>query len=174
MSFIFLNILLCLGLVVSAFVVDRKTNESHINGSIVNLILMLAIIFFSMALTIGLCLRGVKQFSLILGRVTFMFMGWFSVLSCEYLCLYPGRKRNGVLKLTRAVLFFIAFYIIFFVPNAFTTISVTKRNGLQIASGLVFRGSLSRVFPFSWLAFYNLIYRFAIPLFTCLMVLIRA
>ncbi len=168
------NFIISAVLIYTSFVVDKRESENKTAGNLVNLILFLGVVFFMMGTTLLLCMKGTRAISLICGRVTFMMMGWFSVLSCNYILLFPNYKKTSLMTLAQVVLFIGSFYVMFFAPNGFNSISVSYKGTVQIMSGLVFSGSLGRAFPFTWLSLYGIAYRIVIPFFVVLMVLVRA
>lgn len=173
MFFAFINFCIGLILVYSSFSVDRNNHGNASNGSLVNLLLFLAVIFFAMGGTIALCVKEYFQFALFAGRISYMLMGWFSVLCCNYLLLFPNYRRGKLMSVMQAVWFVFAAYIIFVAPNAFSTVSLQNR-GLKITSGIMFKGNLSRAIPCTWLEFFNVFYGIILPCFCVIMSLVRA
>ena len=95
MIYVFINILIGAILIFQSFRVDRLSNKHQSSSNLVNLVLFSSVVFFFMALTVFLTLKGTRQFALIAGRTTFMLMGWLSVSCCDYLLLYPNHNKTG-------------------------------------------------------------------------------
>lgn len=175
MIFVVINILVCAALVYASFHCDRSQKGSQTSGSLVNLLLLFAVIFFFMAMTILLCSKNYHSFALLAGRITYLLTGWFSVLLCCYLLLFPDYRRGRAMGFFQLAFFALAVYIIFFAPGGFESVSLSENGALQIGSEVMLKkGPLSSVFPVSWLAFYNILYRGIVPAFVSVMVLVRA
>lgn len=174
MIFAVINIIICAVLVYISFSIDKNVNGNSSNASLVNLFLFLGVIFFFMAVTIILCQRNSMQFALLSGRFTYLIMGWFSVSSCSYMLIFPDYKKLKFTALFQVLLFALAVYLVFFAPNAFSSISLADGNFLRISSGIIFNGKLAGAFDISWLTLYNFLYRVLIPAFVSVMVIVRA
>lgn len=196
MIFAVINIIICAILVYISFSIDKNVKGNSSNASLVNLFLFLGVIFLFMAITIILCLDNSVQHTLLSnpdgtqslhvelhnsfpaalfsGRFTYLIMGWFAVCSCSYMLVFPDYKKYKTVTFFQVLLFILAVYMVFFAPNAFTSVTLAKGNFLRISSGIVFKGKLSGAFNVSWLTFYNFLYRGLIPAFVCVMVIVRA
>ena len=174
MVFLILNALACGVLIAYSFTIDTDKSEKQLNSALINLILFAASLFGLMALTLALCFFAPSQLALLMGRITIMLMGWFSVKSCLYLLVFPGKQHSKTMRIMNWVLNIVAFYMVFFIPGSLTNISVSYEGKFQMTSGLVFGGRLGRELKLSWLSLFWSIYNFVIPLFIMLMTLVRS
>lgn len=175
MIFAVINILVCAALVYTSFHCDRNQKGNQSSGTLVNLLLLFAVIFFFMATAIFLCSKNYHNFGLLAGRIAYLLTGWFSVACCSYLLVFPDYRKNHVMGFIQFILFAFAAYIIFFAPEGFKSVSLSKNGALQIESGIMLKkGPLSSIFPVSWLAFYNILYRGIVPAFVSVMIFVRA
>lgn len=173
MIYVFINILIGVILIFQSFRVDRLSNKHQSSSNLVNLVLFSSVVFFFMALTVFLTLKGTRQFALIAGRTTFMLMGWLSVSCCDYLLLYPNHNKTGFMRFLKGILYIAALYIVFFAPNGINLFEYSS-TGFDIVSGLAIGGKFGYSLRLTWLNIYNLIYRGIFPGFISLMILVRA
>ncbi|WP_407400419.1 PP2C family protein-serine/threonine phosphatase [Treponema sp.] len=173
MIYAFLNVLIGVILVFQSFRVDRKSGKYQSSASLVNLVLFSSSVFFLMALTVFLTLKGTKQFALIGGRITYFLFGWFAISSCDYMLKYPEYKRTAFMKVMRFIFIVGAGYFAFFAPNGLNSFGYT-RDGFEIVSGFIFSRTLGRTFRVTWLSAFYTLYTVVFPAFVSLMVLVRA
>ena len=141
---------------------------------IVNSTLFLASLFGLMSITLAMCFFAPQQLALSIGKLTYLIMGWFSVNSCVFLYLFPDKEKKRKHYVVQWGLNIIAFILIFFVKGGgISNISITYDNTFQIASGLMFKGSVGRALMLTIFDFYIDTYLFAMPIFVSLMVLVR-
>lgn len=173
MIYCFINIFIGAVLVFQSFRADRQSTKNQSSSSLVNMILFSSMVFFSMGITVLLTLKGTKQFALISGRFSYMLMGWLSVFCVNYLLVFPDRAKTGFMKFFQVVLFILALYFSFIVPNGVNGVEFVNGE-FNIITGKVFTGKFGSEFKVTWLAAYSFIFRFAIPAFVSIMVLVRA
>lgn len=171
----YLNIL-TFGIAVLLFlfsiVVDRNVKQVKSNGYLVNLILLLSFLFAFLGVVSIFLFSSVKFVGTFLGKIMFVFIGWFSILSCNYLLLYPNYKKNKIIKLFQAVFFLIAAYIILFIPESIIKFVASDDGRYTLVSGIISDGYKGP--KLSWIAVYNIIFKMVVPAFVCLLVLVRA
>ena len=180
--FIILNVFISVVLVTLSFAIDSDANVrssskrrvvSKEANSTVNLILFLSSLFALMAVTIALCIWAPRQLSLLVGRITFMLMGWFSVNCCYYMLTYPTGEKSKVLTALQWIFYVLAAYLVFR-KNGLNSINVDYNSNFVISSGLVFSGVFGRRASITWFPLFMAIYLQLLPLITMLMVLVKA
>ncbi|MCR5763186.1 MAG: serine/threonine-protein phosphatase [Treponema sp.] len=175
MVFLVLNVIICISLIAFSFTIDsEKKSQTTNTAMIVNSTLFLAALFGLMAITLALCFYAPQQLALTVGKLTYLIMGWYCINTCIFLYLFPNREKERKHYIVQWILNIIAFFLIFFVKGGgISNISITYDNTFQIASGLLFKGPIGRSLMLTIFDFYIYSYLFFIPIFTCLMVLVR-
>ena len=175
MVFLVLNVIISISLIAFSFTIDtEKKSQTNNTAMIVNSTLFLAALFGLMAITLALCFYAPQQLALSIGKLTYLIMGWFSVNCCIFLYLFPNKEKKRVHYIIQWTLNVIALFLIFFVKGGgISNISITYDNTFQIASGLIFKGSVGRALMITIFDFYVYLYLFALPIFISLMVLVR-
>jgi hypothetical protein len=172
--FYILNLFFAVGLLLLSFSADSKKNSQKKDiNKLVNIILFNSAVYAMMALTLAMCLWGPNQMAKLVGKLSFMLIGWFSVSCCVFIVKFPDEKRNRFVTFMQWVLNLLALYVVFH-KNAFNNFVITKEGDFQIPSGLIFSGLLSRKFPLTWYPTYVFTYTIALPLLAVLMLLVRA
>ena len=168
MIFIIFNIAFFIILTAFSFTV-KTTNENEVTASrLVNLILFLSALFAMTALTLILCKWAAPQFALMIGKITFALTGWFIVACCDYIIVFPHYKKNTFMYIVQWILNIFAVYMLF-VRHGIDLISMAD-DKFVISSGHLWQNrNLLTIFQS-----YCLIYFVIIPLFTVIMVLVRA
>ncbi|MBP5749135.1 MAG: hypothetical protein J6W63_12320 [Treponema sp.] len=148
--FFILNVFFAVGLLLLSFSADSKKNSQKKDiNKLVNIILFNSAVYAMMALTLAMCLWGPNQMAKLLGKVSFMLIGWFSVACCVFIVKFPDEKKNRFVTVVQWILNIFAIYVVFH-KNAFNNFVITKDGDFQIPSGLIFSGVLSRKFPLTW------------------------
>ena len=174
MIFLVLNAIIFAALIAYSFTIETRRDKKNETNFLVNMVLFLAAVFGMMALTIGFCFYAPAQLALTFGKITYMLFGWFSVSCCVYMLAFPGYIRTTAGHIVQWVLNIFALYVIFFVKGGITSISITYDGTFQVASNLMFSGKFGRALMVTWFQFYTVFYLVAMPLFTCLMVLVKS
>ncbi len=172
MIFFIFNIAFFAVLLGISFTIKTNSTNELSASRLVNLVLFLASIFAMMSLTMGLNFWASSQFALVIAKVTFVLIGWFSVSCCDYILLFPDYKKPTFM------------YIVQWALNIFAAVMIFQNEGMlsfdmvdgsfSISSGSYFidanGGSwYSKKFVVSALFYYAVI-----PFFSVLMVLVRA
>ena len=173
MFFMLFNLILGAIMIGLSFSIDRRNNLNKTANQLVNLILTLASLFILMAATIALSLWGPGQLSLAFGKLTFMFMAWFCTACCVYMLAFPNYKLPAFVTVIQWLLNVFAFILVFIYSRGIKSIVILD-NAFQISSGSMFTGKLRDLFPVSSFGFFIGLYCVFLPLFTSLMVLVRA
>lgn len=174
MIYIIINFLVAAYLIYASFSIDKLETKRQSSSVLVNLILFCGTIYILMGVTDIFALKKMNQVALLVGRLTYVLMGFFAVFSCNYMMVYPNYKPIKFFKLFGWILIIASIYIVCFVPNAFNSIYFSAANGFAITSGMMFKGALGRVIHIRWLDGYNFIYRGFIPGFVMIMTFVRA
>ncbi len=175
MIFLVLNAIICVTLIIFSFSIDAGKEKNFNTNYLVNIVLFLAALFGMMAVTVGFCFFAPPQLALTFGRLTYLLLGWFSVNSCCFLMVFPQYEKKTPLFAFQWISNILGMAIIFLAPRGcISNISITYDNTFQISSGLMISGRLGRVLMISWFQFYMGLFVYAVPLFFCLMALVRA
>ncbi|MBO5608005.1 MAG: serine/threonine-protein phosphatase [Treponema sp.] len=170
MIFMILNILIGGGLIAFSFTIDSH-KSSHNGNPLVNLTLMLASIFILMGVSLLCCLLGAPDpMCLLLGRLTFLFMGMFCMGGCHVVLTFGSEKSNTFLKVLQWILNIACLVFIFFVPHMVTGFSI-KDGAFRVISDTLVETENIKI---TWFNMYCLVCIVGIPFVTDLMLLIRA
>lgn len=159
-------------LFIYSFILDKRVKQVKNNGYLVNLVIVLSLLF-AFSGVVNLFMFSKYDFiGTFLARILLVLSGWFSILSCNYLLLYPNYKKNKLIILFQAFFFLLAIYMIFFIPNSIIRTVVTKDGRYNFISSLISEEENGLKLP--WVVAYNILYRMVIPAFVCLLVLVRS
>lgn len=176
-AYLVINAILSMVMLAYSFSIDSKTKhtsqESNVN-SVVNMILFLSAIFGMMAITLAAIYWLPSSFSRIFGCFTFTFIAWFSVSSCVYILTYPKPKKSVAVIVIQWLLNISAPIVLFIIPGVIYDVGVDVNGSFHIYSQHImdefFRGTFSMTYFFLYIGFYLIL----VPLFTILMVLVKA
>lgn len=175
MIYMILNFVLCGILIPVSFSIDTRRGTKTNSSPLVNKILSLSAVFGMMGMTILSCFWFPMVITLLLGRLTFILAAWYSVGLCSYLMTFPGYEKTTRLSVIQWILNISAFIFVFLVPGTITGIDISMDGTFAIHSADIFEGVvIFNLFRAKYLYLFIFIYMFFIPLFTSLMVLVRA
>ena len=174
MVFLFINIIACATLVWASFNIDTRYGIHKSTHPLINLVLLCATLIGLMALVMVLCFWAPEKLSLVVGRLVFMLMMWFSLYVCDYLIQFPEFKRNRTIIIIEWVLNLSVFVIFFFVPGAFASLTITPEGQYAIESSKAFGGAFGSFLPISWFTFISALYLVLIPFVTVIVTLVRS
>jgi hypothetical protein len=170
MIYILLNCVLVVFFIWLTYFVDRtsKVQVSADDPLIVNILLASIIsVLFLLLLTLEKIIPF--AFSLLLLRLLCLLEGCFLVnISGGF--IYHGWKRLAMpVRVAKVVLYVVVFYFVFF---RFNTIAVYRNTGILIQSDYLFPKPLQGIFPWTWVMLYSVLFRFVLPGFCCLFMLL--
>jgi hypothetical protein len=168
MEYVFINAALAAFFIWLTVYVDRTSSLKISNNDplIINILLMAVISVLYMFLLITF-LPG--AFFLLCARILFLLEACFLVNISFCFIRYASKKNYVIYNVIKAALYLSAFYIIFF---KFTLIQIQRGDGIIIKSPYLFQGDAGTVFPWTWVSLYTAVYRFALPGFCCLIMLL--
>ena len=173
MVYIIINAALAGLLIALSFSIDRQSSMRQTNNSLVNLVLTNASLFILVVLTLAFSKWSSQQLALLFCRLTLMLVAWYCNAICIYLLSFPKYKVPVFANVVRWLLNALAFYFVFISKNRVSAIDFTN-DILVIESGNFMGGLLDKIYPVSLLSAFGFLYMVVIPLFTVLMVLVRA
>jgi hypothetical protein len=169
MMYIILNFALAAFFIWLTVYIDRasKANIDYNDPLIINVLIM-AIISVLYAVLVSSFLPG--AFYLLLARLLFVLEACFLVNLSFCFIFYASGKKSRVMSFLKIALYIFAFYIAFF---KFKAVEMTPVNGIIIKSPYVFSPEVSSVFPWTWVTLFVALYRFILPGFCCLIMLLK-
>lgn len=177
LAYLVINAILSMVMLAYSFSIDNKTKhvtqEANVNV-VVNMILFLSAIFGLMAITLAAVFWLPSQFSRVFGCFTFTFVGWFSTQSCAYVITYPRTKKPVIIIIFQWILNIIAACVLFLIPGTIYDIGIDVNGSFHIYSQHFMDDFFRGTFTMSYFFFYLGFYLIFIPLFTILMVLVKA
>jgi hypothetical protein len=169
MAYIILNFAIAVFLVWLTIYIDRATRiKIDYNDPLIINVLLAAIISVIYSILIGNFLP--EAFFLLLARILFILEACFLVNISFCFIYYAAPKRNSIVTILKLVLYAFSFYIAFF---KFDAVGMTVQYGIVIRSSYIFSGEVCGVFPWTWVTVYIALYRFLLPGFCCLIMLLR-
>jgi hypothetical protein len=169
MMYIILNFALAVFFIWLTVYIDRasRVNIDYNDPLIINVLIM-AIISVLYAVLVSSFLPG--AFYLLLARLLFVLEACFLVNLSFCFIFYASGKKNSVVPFIKVALYIFSFYIAFF---KFKAVEMTPESGIIIKSPYVFSADVSSIFPWTWVTLYVALYRFILPGFCCLIMLLR-
>ncbi len=195
MVYLIINAVVAISLILASFTVMDSWSKNDDTDPLMNCVLFLASLFVMMAFTIGFCLYAPQKLSLIVGKITFVLLGWYCIQVSFYTLQYSfGKKPSKKLKITQWTLNCIIAYILFFMKggisyisisttsrmalrpwiNGLSYVSITNVNMFQITSSLVFSGVLGRALMLTWFDLFEYVCVYGVPFFVSVMILVKA
>jgi len=167
--YIILNFALAVFFIWLTVYIDRasRVNIDYNDPLIINVLIM-AIISVLYAVLVSSFLPG--AFYLLLARLLFVLEACFLVNLSFCFIFYASGKKNSVVPFIKVALYIFSFYIAFF---KFKAVEMTPESGIIIKSPYVFSADVSSIFPWTWVTLYVALYRFILPGFCCLIMLLR-
>lgn len=174
MVFLFINIIACAALIWASFNIDTRYGIHKSTHPLINLVLLCATLIGLMALVMVMCFWAPPKLALIIAKAVFTLLLWFSVYSCMYLYMFPEFKPNKSITAVNWVLNAVVFVVFFFVPGAFSNVSITPAGEFEVVSNKVFSGALASFYPLTWFETVNLLYLVVIPFVSVIVTLVRS
>jgi len=169
MAYIVLNFALAAFFIWLTIYIDRASRiKIDYNDPLIINVLLAAIISVIYSILISNVLP--EAFFLLLARIVFILEACFLVNISFCFIYYANGKRNAVVTVLKIALYVFAFFIAFF---KFDAIGMTVQYGVVIKSTYLFGGDVGMVFPWTWVTVYISLYRFILPGFCCLIMLLR-
>jgi len=167
--YIILNFALAVFFIWLTVYIDRasRVNIDYNDPLIINVLIM-AIISVLYAVLVSSFLPG--AFYLLLARLLFVLEACFLVNLSFCFIFYASGKKSSVIPFLKIALYIFSFYIAFF---KFKAVEMTPESGIIIKSSYVFSADVSSIFPWTWVSLYVALYRFILPGFCCLIMLLR-
>lgn len=173
MVFYILNFLLAVFLIVATSIasgIEGKINKDEPNPFMANIMILAVAValFFIFSLTSGKITGGL--FTLLM-KMVFLVEMCFLINIVFCFTYYSWGYATSFTYLFKMALYALAAYFVFFRIKAVT---VTLKEGLQISSDYIFSDyQTNKVIPYTWVDFYNFIFKALLPLSGCLMMLLR-
>jgi len=172
MIYIILNLAIVVFMLGLANWTSKKIEFEIEHNPLNTLTYLLGLTALLMTLTIGLTFGNVRsQIILIVGQLTFLSFGLYSLEFSLYMILFPSFKRPKTLRFIEIIL---AAFLIQIIFGRFTGVVISNRLGLVVHADPVFTGSLTNYFPYDWYDFFKGLYLFGIPLLSVIIMLLRA
>ncbi len=169
MAYIILNFALAAFLIWLTVYIDRASKiRIDYNDPLIINVLIAAII--SVVYSILICNFLPEAFFLLLARILFILEACFLVNISFCFIYYASVKGSPVATILKIILYVFSFYIAFF---KFDAVGMTVQYGVVIRSSYIFGGETGLVFPWTWVTVYVALYRFILPGFCCLVMLLR-
>ncbi|MFA6855918.1 MAG: PP2C family protein-serine/threonine phosphatase, partial [Treponema sp.] len=102
-------------------------------------------------------------------RVLFILEACFLVNISFCFIYYTTGEINSIASGLKGLLYIFSFYIAFFKFNA---VEMSPADGIIIKSPYIFSDNVSIIFPWTWVTVYAALYRFILPAFCCLIMLL--
>lgn len=170
MTFFILNCALALFFCFLTHQIDSgtRTKIDDTNPLIVNTLLMAVV---SILFTVLIVVSGSIAIPLfkLFARVVFLLEGCFLVNLCYCLIFYAVKYPSRVVNTIKWLLYIFIVYIVFF---QFKDIEVSLKKGVLIQSAYLFDENVRKVLPWTWVTLYVGIFRFVLPAFCCLFMLL--
>ena len=168
MIFFILNIVAGIAMFMVASAFNRKTDHSKANEGLVNLTLISGVLMIISAACLGVGFWVNQNMALIVMKLFYAVMGWYSIKMCDYLMSFPAYENGRVYKVFKYVLYTAALVMPILMKGIVSAVSVTT-TGIQILSDQVFTGEASAFIKIRWFDLYVLLTVVAVPLVTAIM-----
>ena len=171
MIFFVLNLILTLFFIAETVYIDKKNSlyDDGTNPIISNVLLAAVLVgLFTLFSFTGSSLAP-GLFSTLM-KVCFLLEGCLLINIAFCFPYYAWKYTTSFMLFLKYFLYLSVFVLVFF---TFKEVTVDLKSGIQIRSAYIFKGNAAKYFPWTWVTVYNFVFRFLIPGFSCLVMLIR-